>query len=170
MTAAVFSFILTAFSLHSHHRILIAFLFAIIHLQDAMSSSKEIQILTKINDKSEQLKTQGLTVDDEALLKSRLKFIWGKDVDGTDSTACRQGTDSTAYRQSRARRNYGKIQDKDKHLFLAFVLVIPPTVCSSKETGKSIDVICRITHCRQYHVNLSNAAKDFFESIASQNQ
>ena len=120
-----------------------------------MNSAKDKDnkdILTRIGDKLQQLSTNGITGEDEALLKSRLEVAWGNDTSGPDSTA---------YRKARARRNYNRIQNKDNHIFLAFVLLVAPTECSSKGIGDSVDLICRLEDLEPYRINLKNAAKGF---------
>jgi hypothetical protein len=80
------------------------------------SDAQANKFLSKIKEKSKQLRENGLTRDDQDLLKDhhRLEIIWGESTnqpDVEDSTA-------TIWRKSRARRVYREIQDADNHLLL----------------------------------------------------
>lgn len=127
------------------------------------------RFLKKINEKSEQLRTEGLTRDDQELLNnnrrerevSRLELIWGEELDPQDATT------STLWRRFRARQRYREVQDADEHLFLAFILTIPPTECIKKSFGSTIACLDRLENYGPYRLNLSQAAKGFFESTAS---
>ena len=132
------------------------------------SDAKTNKFLAKINKKSEQLKTNDLTRDDEELLKNRrregeltrLELIWRDQDDIQDPTA-------TIWRRSRARQLYRKIQDLDEHLFLAFVLIISPTECITKSFSNTIEHLSRLQSYQPYRLKLSQAAKRFFESTAA---
>jgi len=134
-----------------------------------MSSDAETnKFLIKINEKSEQLRTNGLTRDDQEVLKSnrrerelsRLELIWCEELDSQDPTA-------TIWRRSRARQLYREIQDADEHLFLAFVLAISPTECIKKSFGNTMEYLGRLENYEQYRLKLGQAAKGFFESTAA---
>jgi len=134
-----------------------------------MSSDAETnKFLIKINEKSEQLRTNGLTRDDQELLKNNrrerelscLELIWCEELDSQDSTA-------TIWQRSRARQLYREIQDADEHLFLAFVLAISPTEYIKKSFGNTMEYLGRLENYKPYRLKLSQAAKRFFESTAA---
>jgi hypothetical protein len=132
------------------------------------SDAQTNKFVTKINEKSEQLRANGLTRDDQELLKnsrseriSRLDLIWCEELDPEDSGA-------TLWRRSRARQLYREIQDADEHLFLAFVLAISPTECIKKSFGKTMEYLSRLENYEPYRLKLNHAAKKFFESTAAE--
>jgi hypothetical protein len=123
------------------------------------------KFLDKIDKKSMQLKANGLTRGDQELLKDhRLKLIWGEPDEKPDG----EGASATAWRRARARRIYGEIQDLSDCLFLAFVLVIPQTLCTRKSFSSVMEHLTRRESYEQYHLDLSPSTKKFFESAAAE--
>lgn len=130
----------------------------------AQSSNARInEFLTKIDEKSRLLKANGLTRSDQQLLKdNRLKLIWGEPDKRPDG----EGLSATTWRRARARRIYAEIQNLSNHLFLAFILVIPPTTCTKASFNGVLEYLTRLESYEQYHLDLSSSTKKFFESTA----
>ena len=131
-----------------------------------LTSNAQInKFLTKIDEKSKQLKANDMNRGDQHVLKNhRLSLIWGEPIgkaDGEDASA-------TSWRKGRARRAYAEIQDADDHLFLAFVLAIPPTECAKTSFENVLEYLIRLENYKPYRLNLSPAAKKFFESTAAE--
>lgn len=127
-----------------------------------MQPAAEIdEVLLQINDKVEELRTNDLAPSHRKILKTRLQLIWGEDASGmaSDPTA-------TQWRKSRARETYLEIQKGSEHLFLSAVLVITPTACTKKSMDKILNHLLRIGDYKPFHLNLSSAAKMFFETTA----
>jgi hypothetical protein len=126
------------------------------------------KFLEKITETSERLRTNGLTRDDQELLKknrrereiSRLELIWCEELDSHDRTA-------TVWRRSRARQLYREVQDLDEYLFLAFVLTISPTECIKKSFGVTVEYLGRLEDYEPYRLQLSQVDRGFFESTAA---
>ncbi|OBT57889.1 hypothetical protein VE04_02109 [Pseudogymnoascus sp. 24MN13] len=132
-----------------------------------MTSDAQInKFLTKIDEKSKQLRINDMTRVDQELLKNRrLDLIWGDlIVEKADS----QDAQLRTWRKSRARRVYREIQDTSDHLFLAFVLAIPPTECVKKSFDNVMEYLIRLESYEPYRLNLNPAAKSFFESTAAE--
>jgi len=129
------------------------------------SNAQINKFLTKIDEKSLQLKTTGTTRGDLEILKnSRLNLIWGEPNEQSD----RQDVSATTWRRNRARRVYLEVQAVDNHLFLAFALVIPPTVCAKTSFNDVMEHLTRLESYESYRLNLSPAIKKIFESIAAE--
>jgi len=121
--------------------------------------------LTKINEKVRQLKRDGITRGDQEILKNRrLSFTWGELNEDSNI----QTTSVTTWRQSRARRAYTAVQDASDHLFLAVVLVISPTECAKTSFEDILNYLIGLETYEPYHLDLSSAAKRFFESTAAE--
>jgi len=129
-----------------------------------LSSNAEInRFLIKIDEKVNQLKMNGMMRGDQALLKnSRLNFIWGEPIEEPG------GQNATKWRKARARRAYTDIQDANNHVFLAVVLVIPPTECAKTSFDIVVEYLTRLENYEPYRLNLRPAAKKFFESTAAE--
>lgn len=131
----------------------------------AISTEQIDKFLTKISKKSEQLQTHGITLDDRELLKNgRLNLIWAE----RDEKFEGQTQSATTWRRGRSRRLYGEIQDADNHMFLAFILAIPPTECAKTCFNDTIESLTRLESYESYRLNLDPAAKKFFESTAAE--
>jgi hypothetical protein len=110
-----------------------------------------------INVKLGQLKAAGLTPGDQLQLEKRLQVAWSND-------SAQSGT--TEWRKSRARSNYRRIQDANKHLFLSFVLTFAPTNCSQLEDS-TIEHFENLEDYTPYHLDPGTPTKEFFESAAT---
>lgn len=129
------------------------------------SNAQINKFFTKIDEKSLQLKTTGTTRSDLEILKnSRLNLIWGEPNEQSD----RQDVSATTWRRNRARRVYLEVQAVDNHLFLAFALVIPPTVCAKTSFNDVMEHLIRLESYESYRLNLSPAIKKIFDSIAAE--
>lgn len=117
----------------------------------------DIQInkyLTKIDEKVGQLKMNGMMRRDRGLLKNhRLNFIWGEPAEEPDSQNA---------------RTYAEIQDANEDLFLAVILVIPPTECAKASFDNVLEYLVRLDNYRSYRLNLSLTTKMFFEATAAE--
>jgi hypothetical protein len=125
------------------------------------SSDAQIdKVLLQINEKSRELKTNGIAYGDRNLLKTRLQITWaeGNEVQPVPG--------ATTWRRSRAREIYTEIQEASEHLFLAAILVITPTDCSKKSINNILDGLLRIENYEPFHLNLSPTAKKFLETTA----
>lgn len=123
------------------------------------------QLLAKIDEKAKQLKTNGMTRGDQELLKAnRLNLVWGEPIEKPDG----QAASATDWRKGRARRAYTEVQDANHHLFLAVILAIPPTECAKKSFDSVLEHLIRLGNYEPYQLNLSPAAKLFFESTAAE--
>jgi hypothetical protein len=119
------------------------------------------QISQHINTKISQLQTQGLTFDDQEILKDRLAFVWREPENISEVS-------STKSRQSRARNNYRMIQDTSNHLFLAVVLVVPPTVCVSRAFQLVLNQLMGLEAYDIFRFQLNAKAERFLESTAAE--
>lgn len=129
------------------------------------SNTHSNRFILKIEDKSKQLQENGLSRSDQELLKDhrRLEAVWGESArqpDGDNSAA-------TTWRKDRARRVYREVQDADHHLFLAFVLAIPPTECCKKSFNETMEYLDRLDNYEPYRLELQPVAKRFFDSTAA---
>jgi hypothetical protein len=120
-------------------------------------------VLKTIDAKVQQLKTNGLTLGDQEILRRhRLSFVWD------DSNEAPAGKGSTIWRKARARRAYTTIQNTSEHLFLAVILAIPPTECAKTSFDGVLDNLVHLQNYEPYYLNLGPAAKSFFESTAAE--
>lgn len=125
-------------------------------------NTKLTQFFSRINDKVNQLKSVGLTREDQSILKNgRLNLIWGEDeIDD------KRGQ-TTKWRRNRARRTYLEIQDASNHLFLVVALVFPPTECAKTEFDELLESLLRFQSYKHYNLGLDPTYKNSFESIAA---
>lgn len=131
------------------------------HLR-SLHKTETAGILNKVKSKAKELKMGGLTHGDRDLLqKNRLDFVWGELV----GSAVSQGSGTKA-RKAKARRAYEKIQTANDHLFLAVLLVVPPTHCGKRSFDEVLEHLLRLEGFEPY--NLGLGAKNFFESTAAQ--
>jgi hypothetical protein len=116
------------------------------------------EVLAQINEKARKFQEE-IAYSDQKLLKIRLQIAWKE----TEEV---QSTNATAWRKSRAREMYTRIQDASDHLFLAAILIISPTDCSTKSINNIVDSLLQIKDYEPFHLKLSPAAKKFFETTA----
>jgi hypothetical protein len=127
------------------------------------SDARTEGILKMIDAKVRRLKTYGLTLGDQEILKrDRLSFVWD------DSNEASEGKGSTIWRRTRARRAYRTVQNTSEHLFLAAILVVPPTECAKTSFDDVLDNLVRLQSYEPYFLNLGPAAKSFFGSTAAE--
>jgi hypothetical protein len=127
-----------------------------------LNSNPQNEFLTKIFGKIKELNSNGVTRGDREILNHRLNFSWTNDKpDGRKGTA-------TFWRNTRARRAYTEIQDANNHLFLAVILVIPPTECSKTSFDNILNHLTSLENYEPYRLNLSSVAKRYFESTATE--
>jgi hypothetical protein len=127
-----------------------------------LSPNPQDEFLTKIVEKVKELNTNGVTRGDQEILNHRLNFNWtNEEPDGKKGSA-------TLWRNTRARRAYTEIQDANNHLFLAVILVIPPTECSKTSFDNILNHLTSLENYEPYRLNLSPAAKRYFESTAAE--
>jgi hypothetical protein len=119
------------------------------------------QIKSKVAELQLQGLTHGLTADDQEVLKERLVFIWRDPEMIPEAPA-------TKSRQSRARRFYRMVQNSSNHLFLAVVLVVPPTVFVSRAFQPVLDRLIGIENDDEFRFQLNAKAQRFFESTAAE--
>lgn len=93
-------------------------------------------------------------------LKDRLILTWG--------TNSRRTVPSTNWRNDRARNVYLEVQDSNPHLFLAFLSVVSPTVCSTPNFQKIVTKLLSSDKQIPVELKLNTDAKDFFGSIAAE--
>ncbi|KAF2192046.1 hypothetical protein K469DRAFT_622026 [Zopfia rhizophila CBS 207.26] len=135
------------------------------HLIPMSSNAQVNNVLTKIDTKVKKLKTDGITLGDQEILrKDRLNLVWGEPSEVPES----QGGQATKWRRGRARRAYTEIHKASEHLFLAVILAIPPTECAKTSFDNVLEHLLRIENYEPYRLNLSPATKRFFETIAAE--
>ncbi|KFY48961.1 hypothetical protein V495_00870 [Pseudogymnoascus sp. VKM F-4514 (FW-929)] len=93
-------------------------------------------------------------------LKDRLILTLG--------TNSRRAVPSTNWRNDRARNVYLEVQDSNPHLFLAFLSVVSPTVCSTPNFQKIVSKLLSFDRQTPVELRLNTDAKDFFDSIAAE--
>jgi hypothetical protein len=126
-----------------------------------LSSNPQNELLTIIFEKAKELNTNGVKRGDQDILNHRLNFSWSNEgPDGKKGSA-------TLWRNTRARRAYREIQDANNHLFLAVILVIPPTECSKTSFDNILNHLTSLENYEPYRLNLSPVAKRYFESTAA---
>jgi hypothetical protein len=114
-----------------------------------LSPNKEVnKSLIKINKKLEQLKTIGLTQGDYDILESQLTFVWGtpEEPNPEASAADKQ----KLWRHSRAHQAYTEIQGANDHIFLAIILVIPPTESAKTSFQDVVNYLASLQNCETY--------------------
>ncbi|KAJ5366149.1 hypothetical protein N7541_000090 [Penicillium brevicompactum] len=119
------------------------------------------QIERKIAQLQSQGLTEGLTFEDQEVLKHRLVFIWREPETIPEATA-------TKSRQSRARHFYRMVQDSSIYLFLAVVLVVPPTILTSRVFQPVLGQLIGIESDDEFRFQLNAKAQKFFESTAAE--
>ncbi|KAH6667399.1 hypothetical protein B0J14DRAFT_658850 [Halenospora varia] len=120
------------------------------------------RIMGKIIRKTSQLKTTGMIPDDRENLKERLRFAWSEAHDDKEATSV------TAWRKKKARKSYTDIQDANNHLFLAVILAITPTECSTPAFKTIKDSLISLKSYEDYRLNVDFTEKHFFESTAAE--
>lgn len=123
------------------------------------SPPPEPDLVDEVDLKITQLQSQGLTLKDQVVLEDRLPLLWGES---------RPLASATRSRRSRARRFYKRIQDASNHLFLAVLLVIPPTVCIRPDVQVMLNKLTNLHTYDNYQFQLGLGAKRFFESTAAE--
>jgi hypothetical protein len=131
------------------------------HLIPLTSDAQINNALAKIDAKVNQLKSHGMTLGDEEVLKDRLRFVWGE-------PSAPEGRGSTIWRKGRARRQYSRVQHANEHLFLATVLAVPPTECAKTSFDKVIEHLVRLDSYEPCYLNLGPVANGFFNSAAAE--
>ncbi|KAJ6126019.1 hypothetical protein N7471_010512 [Penicillium samsonianum] len=119
------------------------------------------QLSQQINNKITQFQLQGLTFEDRELLRARLPFVWRPHE-------IIPAVSATKSRQSRSRYIYSMIQDASNHLFLAVVLVVPPTVCISPAFQLVLNSLMSLETYVTFQFQLNAKAQRFFESTAAE--
>lgn len=126
-----------------------------------MPPTRSERLSHQIHTKTTQVRSQGLTVQDQNVLKDRLTFIWREPLIVSEASATRS-------RQMRSRNTYKKIQATSNHLFLAVVLAIPPTVCVSSDFQTVLNQLMRLDTYDTFLFQLDGKAKAFLESTAAE--
>jgi hypothetical protein len=114
-----------------------------------------------IKTKLAQLQTQGLTLDDQDTIDDRFTFLW------KESKAI-SNVSSTKSRQSRARRAYKRIQDASSHLFLAVILVLPPTMIIKREVQAALNKWINLDTYDEFRFKLGVSGKRFLQTTAAE--
>jgi hypothetical protein len=127
------------------------------------SSNQKDEFLNKIFEKVKELNTNGVTRRDQDILNHRLNFTWTNE----EPEGGKKGS-ATFWRNTRARRAYTQIQDANDHLFLAVILVIPPTDCSKTSFDIILNHLTSLENYGPFRLSLSPAAKRCFESTAAE--
>jgi hypothetical protein len=132
-----------------------------------LSSNAEVnKYLIKINGKLKQLKTIELTKNDHNILEKRLSSVWGEPEEA-DPHADDPAKLKT-WRHTRARQVYTEIQDANDHVFLAVILVIPPSESVKTNFQNVVSYLVGLGNYEPYRLNLSSAEKKFFESTSAE--
>jgi hypothetical protein len=118
-------------------------------------------MVAKINSKSDQLKSSGMTDDDRKILDKRLSMVWGEPPSGAK-------TKLSIWRWNRARQTYERIQDRSAYLFLAVILAISPTDCVTTVFKRVWEYLISLPSYRYYLLEINPAEKRFFESVAAE--
>jgi hypothetical protein len=121
-------------------------------------------MVAKINSKSDQLKTSGMTDDDRKILDKRLSMVWGEPPKGAKKTKL------SIWRWNTARQTYERIQDRSAHLFLAVILAISPTDCVTTVFKKVREYLISLLSYQYYLLEINPAEKRFFESVAAEHK
>ncbi|KAJ5144484.1 hypothetical protein N7526_001992 [Penicillium atrosanguineum] len=115
----------------------------------------------KIVTKLAQLRTQGLTLDDQETIEERFTFLW-KDFKAISNIS------STKSRHSRARSTYKRIQDASSHLFLAVILLVTPTNIIKSEVQVVLNKWINLDTYDECRFQLGVAAKRFLQTTAAE--
>lgn len=127
-----------------------------------MASTAHDAIIQKIFAKTAQLKSRGLTEEDQDIIKgNRLKFIW---LEATGESV----PDSTKWRHFRARKHYREVQNVSSHLFLAVVLTISPNVCYTSEFKRVVSYLVGLVDYEECKFSLGFQVKELLESSAAE--
>lgn len=119
------------------------------------------KIRTDIDNKIAQLQSpEGLTIDDQEILKERLAFLWGEPEE--------PDVPSTRSRHNRARAMYKMVQDASTHLFLAVLLAVPPTIAISPEFQSVFNQLLGLESYDMFRFQLDAKAQRFFATIAAE--
>ena len=102
-----------------------------------------------------------MTFEDQEILKDRLAFTW-KEPEVNPAAS------STRSRQSRARSIYRRIQDASNNLFLATVLVVPPTSCIKPGFQPILNQLIYLDNYDIFWFQLGPKEQKFFESTAAE--
>jgi hypothetical protein len=124
---------------------------------DSATSTLLQETLTKINEKVQQLKTNGLLRSDLDILSQRLSLAWREPP--------QESVGSTAWRKTRASRVYTDIQNANNHLFLSAILVIPPSTCVTKSFDVVLSYLTSLEDYSPYGLNLNTATQKSLESM-----
>ncbi|KAL5365870.1 hypothetical protein BJX96DRAFT_180225 [Aspergillus floccosus] len=126
--------------------------------QEALESTVNI-----INAKVQQLRSKGLTKNDQGILKNgRLWLVWGDHEEATKTSKI----SVTVWRRSRARRAYQEIQEASNHLFLAVVLSLTPTQCGKTAFQPILGYLTGLNNYDSFKFCLNSSAKATFETAA----
>ncbi|KFZ00647.1 hypothetical protein V500_00978 [Pseudogymnoascus sp. VKM F-4518 (FW-2643)] len=93
-------------------------------------------------------------------LKDRFTLTWG--------AKSKMVVPSTKWRNDRARDVYLEVQDLYPHLFVAFVSVVLPTICSRPDFYKVVADLLLLEKGDPVQLNLNTEARDFLKSVAAE--
>lgn len=127
-----------------------------------MASVQDNAHFKKVENKVTQLQSVGLTTEDWEIIGDRLKQVWLDPVQDSDQPTPPQ----TRWRKGRSQKNYRQIQENSNHLFLAVVLAVPPTVCSSSQFQPVLNYWIGLRDYKNFNFTLDVGVKERFELIA----